>query len=121
MGCIYGGEQGLNAGELLVYGYLSIFGACSQQPILIQTRSNTPTRILPVEGWTVEDLQLYNRQLGDGRFQGVFKIPYSRLISRGANFRVFRESGPIRENFFSLSPDDPTTVMVESQLVLSFP
>ena len=26
-------------------------------------------------------------------------IPYSRLISRGANFRVFRESGPIRENF----------------------
>ena len=26
-------------------------------------------------------------------------VPYSRLISRGANFRVFRESGPIRENF----------------------
>ena len=73
---VYGGEQGLpvNAGELLVYGYFIIFGACSYQPILIQTRSNTPTRILPVEGWTVEDLRLYNRQLGDGRFQGVFKI-----------------------------------------------
>ena len=74
MGGIYGGEQGLNAGELLVYGYLSIFGACSQQPILIQTRSNTPTRILPVEGWTVEDLQLYNRQLGNGHSHGVLKV-----------------------------------------------
>ena len=26
-------------------------------------------------------------------------LPYSRLISRGANVRVFRESGQIRENF----------------------
>ena len=94
---VYSGEQGLpvNAGELLVYGYFVIFGACSQQPILIQTHSNTPTHILPVEGWTVEDLRLYNRQLGDGHLQGVFKI--------------------------RLSPDDPTMVVVENQLVLSFP
>ena len=94
---VYGGEQGLpvNAGELLAYGYIVIFGACAQQPILIQTRSNTPARILPVEGWFVEDLRLYNRQLGDGRFQGVFKI--------------------------RPSPDDPTMVVVESQLLLSFP
>ena len=94
---VYGGEQGLpvNAGELLAYGYLVIFGACAQQPILIQTRSNTPTRILPVEGWSVEDLRLYNRQLGDGRFQGVFKI--------------------------RPSPDDSTMVVLENQLILSFP
>ena len=30
----------------------------------------------------------------------TFQLPYSRLISRGANFRVFHESGPIRKNFF---------------------
>ena len=94
---VYGGEQGLpvNPGDVLVYGYLAIFGACSQQPILIQTRSNTPTRELPVERWNVENLLLYNRQLGDGRYQGVFKL--------------------------RLSPDDPTMVVVESQVVISFP
>ena len=94
---VYGGEQGLpvNAGELLVYGYFVIFGACAQQPILIQSRSNTPTRILPVEGWFVEDLRLYNRQLGDGRFQGVFKIRPSQ--------------------------DDSTMLVLENQLVISFP
>ena len=94
---VYGGEQGLpvNPGDVLVYGYLSIFGACSQQPVLIQTRSNTPTRKLPVERWTVENLRLYNRQLGNGRSQGVLKV--------------------------TLSPDDPTMAVVESQLVISFP
>ena len=94
---VYGGEQGLpvNPGDILVYGYLSIFGACSQQPILIQTRSNTPTRELPVERWTVENLRLYNRALGNGRFQGVLKV--------------------------ALSPDDPAIAVVESQLVISFP
>ena len=94
---VYGGEQGqpVNPGDVLVYGYFSIFGACSQQPILIQTRSNTPTRELPVERWTVENLRLYNRALGNGRSQGVLKV--------------------------ALSPDDPAIAVVESQLVISFP
>ena len=34
------------------------------------------------------------------KFHGTIVVPYSRLILRGANFRVFHKSGLIRENFF---------------------
>ena len=94
---VYGGEEGkpINAGEFVDYGYLVIFGACGQQPILIQIQSEIPARILPVEGWVVEEYRLYNRQLGRGRAQSVLK------------------SRP--------SPDDPTMTISEFQRVLSFP
>ena len=93
----YGGEEGLpvNVGDFMVYGYFIIYNACAQQPILIQFQSNIPTRILPVEGWIVQELRLYNRQLGMGRSQSVFKN---------------RDS-----------PTDPTMTVMESQHVMSFP
>ena len=94
---VYGGEDGkpVNVGDFVVHGYFIIFDACAQQPILIQFQSDIPARRLPVEGWSIEALQLYNRQLGRGRGQSVFKI--------------------------RLSPDDPTMFVVQTQDVLSFP
>ena len=78
-----------------MYGYHAIFDTCPQQPILIQTRTDIPIHILPVEGWILEDLRHYNRQLGRGRAQNTFK------------------NRP--------SPDDPTMVVMEVQGVMSFP
>ena len=69
---VYGGEQGKPAfdGDTVTYGY---FDASSHQPILIQSRSEVPSRTLPVEGWFVEELILYNRWLGQGRLTGVYR------------------------------------------------
>ena len=94
---VYGGEEGkqVNPGDIVDYGHFVIFGACPQQPILIQLQSDIPARILPVEGWIVEEYRIYNRQLGRGRAQSVLKT--------------------------RPSPDDPTMIIVEVQRVLSFP
>ena len=94
---VYGGEEGkqINAGDFANYGYFAIFDACAQQPILLQFQADVPARILPVEGWLVEEYQLYNRQLGRGRAQVVVK------------------NRP--------SPDDPTMIIIEIQQVFSFP
>ena len=94
---VYGGEEGreVSAGDTVVYGHMAIFGTCAQQPIVIQAQNNIPGRRTPVEGWVVEDFQLYNRQLGRGRAQSVFKA--------------------------SSSPDDPTMLVIEVQMVCSFP
>ena len=94
---LYGGEDGrpVNPGDFVVYGYLIIYDTCPQQPIVIQAQSDIPARRLPVEGWTVEELQLYHRQLGRGRVQSTFKT--------------------------RPSPDDPTMLVTEIQSVVSFP
>ena len=94
---LYGGVDGrpVNAGDIVVYGYIIIFDSCPQQPILIQVQTDIPGRILPVEGWVVEELRLYQRQLGRGRAQAIFKT--------------------------RPSPDDPTMLVMESQAVISFP
>ena len=95
---LYGGEEGkqVSAGDFVDYGYFAIFGACTQQPILIQLQSDVPARRLPVEAeWIVEEYRLYNHQLGRGRAQSVLK------------------SRPTQ--------DDPTMIIVEVQRVLSFP
>ena len=94
---LYGGVDGrpVNAGDFLVYGYIIIFDSCPQQPILIQVQTDIPGRVLPVEGWIVEELRIYHRQLGRGRAQATFKT--------------------------RPSPDDPTMIVMESQAVVSFP
>ena len=94
---LYGGVEGrqVNAGDFLLYGYLALFDACPQQPILIQSQSDIPARVLPVEGWLIEEGRLYNRQLGRGRSQNTVKN--------------------------TISQDDPTVVMITDQLVISFP
>ena len=94
---VYGGEEGIpvSAGDTVIYGHMAIFGACAQQPIVIQAQNNIPGRRTPVEGWVVEDFRLYNHQLGRGRAQSVFKA--------------------------SPSPDDPTMLVIEIQMVCSFP
>lgn len=94
---LHGGNAGrpVNAGDYLLYGHFMIFGACAQQPILIQTQTDVPARVLPVEGWVVEELRLYNRYLGRGRIQSVFKA--------------------------TTSPDGPTMIVAENQRVVSFP
>lgn len=72
---VYGGEQGKPAfdGDTVTYGYFIIYDASSHEPILIQSRSEVPRRTLPVEGWFVEELILYNRWLGQGRLTGVYR------------------------------------------------
>ena len=94
---LYGGVDGrpVNAGDFLLYGFIAIFDACSQQPILIQSQSDIPARVLPVEGWLIEEGRLYNRQLGQGRSQNTIKN--------------------------TISQDDPSMVMITNQLVISFP
>ena len=94
---MYGGVDGrpVNAGDFLLYGYFAIFDACPQQPMLIQFQGDTPARVLPVEGWLIEEGRLYNRQLGRGRSQNTVKN--------------------------SISQDDPTMVMIKNQLMMSFP
>ena len=94
---LYGGVDGrpVNAGDFLLYGFFAIFDACPQQPILIQSQSDIPARVLPVEGWLIEEGRLYNRQLGRGRSQNTFKN--------------------------TISQDDPSMVMITNQLVISFP
>ena len=94
---LYGGEDGrqVSAGDFLVYGHLIIYDTCPQQPIVIQTQTDIPARILPVEGWIVEELRLYHRQLGRGRAQSTFKT--------------------------RPSSDDPTMFVTENQSVVSFP
>ena len=94
---LYGGVDGrpVNAGDFLLYGFFAIFDACPQQPILIQSQSDIPARVLPVEGWLIEEGRLYNRQLGRGRSQNTVKN--------------------------TISQDDPSRVMITDQLVISFP
>ena len=94
---LYGGVDGrpVNAGDFLLYGFFAIFDACLQQPILIQSQSDIPARVLPVEGWLIEESRLYNRQLGRGRSQNTVKN--------------------------TISQDDPAMVMITDQLVISFP
>ena len=94
---LYGGVDGrqVNAGDFLVYGHLIIFDTCPQQPIVIQVQTDIPARVLPVEGWFVEELRLYHRQLGRGRAQTTFKTRPSQ--------------------------DDPTMLVIENQSVMSFP
>ena len=94
---LYGGVDGrqVNAGDFLTYGYFAIFDTCPQQPILIQIQTDIPARMLPVEGWIVEELRLYHRQLGRGRAQSTFKT--------------------------RPSPGDPTMIVMENQSVVSFP
>ena len=74
---VYGGEQGKPAfdGDTVTCGYFIIYDAIasSHQPILIQSRSEVPSRTLPVEGWFVEELILYNRWLGQGRLTGLYR------------------------------------------------
>ena len=71
---VYGGEEGkpVQADDSLNHGYLTL-NTCAQQTILFQAQSNVPGRNLPVEGWFVEEFVLYNRQLGMGRVQSVYK------------------------------------------------
>ena len=77
------------------YSYFALFDACPQQSILIQTQSDIPARVLPVEGWLIEEGHLYNCQLGRGHSQNTAKN--------------------------TISQDDPTMVMITNQLVTSFP
>ena len=94
---VHSGVDGrpVNAGDFLQYAFFAIFDACPQQPILIQSQSDIPARVLPVEGWLIEEGRLYNRQLGQGRSQNTLKI--------------------------TISQDDPARVMITVQLVISFP
>ena len=75
----------------------SFFDVCPQQPILIQYKSLVPARELSFDGGIIgiEEHQLNSRQLGTGRVHIVTKA--------------------------RPRPDDPTLLVVENTIVLSFP
>ena len=74
---VYGGEEGkpVEDGDTIVYAYLILHDACSHQPIIIQAWAETPVRILPVEGWFIEEFKLYNQWLGRGHLMNIFIPP----------------------------------------------
>ena len=74
---VYGSEEGkpVEDGDTIVYAYLILHDACSHQPIIIQAWAETPVRILPVEGWFIEEFKLYNPWLGRGRLMSIFIPP----------------------------------------------
>jgi len=89
----YGGEEGIQApADAFV-----VYHVCPQQPILIQYKSLVPARVLSFDGGTIsiEEHQLNSRQLGTGRVHIVTKA--------------------------RPRPDDPTLLVVENTIVLSFP
>ena len=95
---IYGGEEGLrvSADAFVVYQYLSFFDVCPQQPLVIQYQSLVPARAMAVDGQTIEEHQLSNRQLGEGRLRSI---------------TLFRPP----------PADDTTLLVIENLIVLSFP
>ena len=70
----YGGETGLpiTSGETLFYGYYHI-AVCPQSPIIIQFQSATPARVDTVDGFGVINCDLFNRELGSGTAQGLYR------------------------------------------------
>ena len=72
---IYGGEEGLpvQEGDTMNHVYLILYDVCDQQPIIFQGQSMIPARQLPVEGWLIQEIQLYNRWLGRGQVHTVVK------------------------------------------------
>ena len=71
----YGGEEGrpIRANERIIYGFYNI-PLCPQSPIVIQFQSATPIRIDTVDGFAIINLDLFNRELGRGLAQGVFRV-----------------------------------------------
>ena len=93
---VYGGEEGrpVSALDTLHHSYFIMYGVCGKRSIVFTGMSMIPTRILPVEQWLVQELQLYSRWLGTGRSQTVLK---------------FRNT------------NDPATSQFDLQQVFSFP
>ena len=71
----YGGEAGLpiRANERLLYGFYNI-PICKQSPLIIQYQSGSPVRIDTVDGFANINCDLFNRELGPGLAQGVFRV-----------------------------------------------
>lgn len=71
----YGGDKGKPAGPLrnLVFGFYKI-NVCKQSPVIIQYRSSTPSLTDPMDGITSFNLDTYNRVLGHGKAQGIFRF-----------------------------------------------
>lgn len=71
----YGGEDGIAIfpEETMFYSFYSI-PVRRQQPTIIQFSSRTPFRLEPVDGFGILNFDLYNRDLGEGVAQGVYRV-----------------------------------------------
>lgn len=71
----YGGDNGIpiRANERIIYGFYNI-PLCPQSPMIIQYQSASPIRMDMLDGFAVFNLDLFNRELGAGLAQGVFRV-----------------------------------------------
>lgn len=74
---MYGGIEGrpIRANERIIYGFYNI-PLCPQSPLVIQYQSASPIRIDAVDGFAIINLDLFNRELGHGLAQGVFRVTH---------------------------------------------
>ena len=86
----YGGDEGIPAGveDSIEYGY-DVIDVCDQSPVIIQFQNAIPSRLEPVDGTFLFDLDTYNQVLGYGKALGIAsrrpdqdKPGYFRLIVR---------------------------------------
>ena len=71
----YGGEGGrpVVPGDFAMYGFYNI-PVCRQSPLIIRFESSSPIRAGPVDGFRIINCNLFNRELGAGIAQGVFRV-----------------------------------------------
>ena len=71
----YGGDKGvpIRANERIIYGFYNV-PICPQSPLIIQFQSASPIRMDTLDGFAVFNLDLFNRELGAGLAQGVFRV-----------------------------------------------
>ena len=71
----YGGQGGrpVVPGDFVLYGFYNI-PVCRQSPLIIRYESGSPVRAGPVDGFRIINCNLFNRELGTGVAQGVFRV-----------------------------------------------
>ena len=73
----YGGSSDkgvpIRANERIIYGFYNI-PLCPQSPMVIQYQSASPIRMDTLDGFAIFNLDLFNRELGAGLAQGVFRV-----------------------------------------------
>ena len=71
----YGGQDGrpVVPGDFVLYGFYNI-PVCPQSPLIIRYMSGSPIRTGPVDGFGIINCDLFNREIGAGVAQGVFRV-----------------------------------------------
>ena len=72
----YGGKGGrpvVPGNHFVLYGFYNI-PVCPQSPLIIRYESGSPVHAGPVDRFRIINCNLFNRELGAGVAQGVFRV-----------------------------------------------